>query len=222
MDLSKSYEYFAPEKDDSRLHIVGCGSVGATLAENLARCGLTNFTLWDFDTVEEHNIVNQIFRRQDVGRLKVDALKDILIEINADCAETVQVKPEGWQGRDLSGYVFLAVDSIAVRRKIVEQHMNKKFVKAMYDFRTGLEDAQHFAADWSDSKMREDLLGSMQFEDADVKNEVSACGVTLGLCPTVRMICALGAANHINFVRKHKLKKLVLADVFNMGLVAID
>ena len=47
MDLSKSYEYFQPEKDNSRLHIVGCGSVGSTLAENLARCGLTNFTLWD-------------------------------------------------------------------------------------------------------------------------------------------------------------------------------
>ena len=41
MDLSKSYDFFQPEKDNSRIHIVGCGSVGSTLAENLARCGVT-------------------------------------------------------------------------------------------------------------------------------------------------------------------------------------
>ena len=41
MDLSKSYEFFQPEKDQARIHIVGCGSVGSTVAENLARCGVT-------------------------------------------------------------------------------------------------------------------------------------------------------------------------------------
>lgn len=223
MDLSKIYEYFQPEMDESRLHIVGCGSVGSTLAENLARCGLANFTLWDFDTVEEHNIVNQMFRRQDIGRPKVEALRDILIDINPECAEKVQIKPEGWTGKNLSGYVFLAVDSIELRRKIVEQHINNAFVKAVYDFRTGLEDAQHFAADWSDPKMRQDLLNSMAFTDAEAnaKNPTSACGVTLGLCTTVRMICALGAANHINFVKGNGIKKFVVADVAKMTLIAL-
>ena len=42
IDLSKSYEYFQPEKVDCRIHIVGCGSVGATVAELLVRLGLTN------------------------------------------------------------------------------------------------------------------------------------------------------------------------------------
>jgi len=73
MDLSKSYEFFKPEKDQSRIHIVGCGSVGSTVAENLARCGVTKMTLWDFDTVEPHNLANQMFREKDVGKLKVEA-----------------------------------------------------------------------------------------------------------------------------------------------------
>lgn len=30
IDLSKSYEYFQPEKVDCRIHIVGCGSAGAS------------------------------------------------------------------------------------------------------------------------------------------------------------------------------------------------
>ena len=60
MDLSKSYEFFQPEKVTERIHIVGCGSVGSTIAENIARCGIKKMTLWDFDKVEAHNIVNQM------------------------------------------------------------------------------------------------------------------------------------------------------------------
>lgn len=61
MNLSKSYEFFQPEKDSAKIHIVGCGSVGSTVAENLARCGVTNMVLWDFDKVEEHNIVKFMY-----------------------------------------------------------------------------------------------------------------------------------------------------------------
>lgn len=222
MDLSKSYEYFQPEKDDARVHIIGCGSVGSTVAENLARSGVTKMTLWDFDTVEPHNIVNQMFRNKDIGKRKVDALKDILEEINPDIADDIQLKPDGWQGKMLSGYIFLCVDNIELRRKIVEQHMDTPFVKAVYDFRTRLEDAQHYAADWSDQKMKKDLLNSMQFSHDEAKEEtpMSACNVTLGVCPTVRIICAYGVANHMNFINGKGIKKLVLADAFNMMLDA--
>lgn len=222
MDLSKSYEYFNPDKDDARVHIIGCGSVGSTVAENLARMGVSKMTLWDFDVVEPHNIVNQMFRQQDIGRLKVEALRDILTGINPDITDDLKLQLHGWQGKNLSGYIFLCVDSIELRRKIVEQHMDTTFVKAVYDFRTRLEDAQHYAADWSDPKMKKDLLASMQFshEEAAEETPVSACNVTLGVCPTVRIICAYGVANHMNFINGKGIKKLVLADAFNMMLDA--
>lgn len=222
MDLSKSYEFFKPESDTSRIHIIGCGSVGSTVAENLARCGVTKMTLWDFDTVEEHNIVNQMFRQQDIGKPKVEALRDILMDINPDISEGVELKPEGWRGKVLSGYIFLCVDSIELRREIVEKHMNSTFVKAVFDFRTMLESAQHYAADWNDSKMKKDLLQSMQFshEEAAEETPVSACGVTLGVATTVRLVCALGVNNYINFVKGNGIKKLVIIDGFNMMLDA--
>lgn len=222
MDLSKSYDFFQPEKDKSRIHIVGCGSVGSALAENLARCGLTKFTLWDFDKVESHNIVNQMFRQQDVGKLKVEALKDILTDINPDIINEIEIKPEGWQGKLMSGYVFLCVDNIEIRRQIVEQHMDSPYVKAMFDFRTLLESAQHYAADWSDFKMKQNLLKSMQFthDEAVAETPVSACGVTLGVATTVRLVCALGVNNFINFVKGNGLKKLIIVDGFNYFLDA--
>lgn len=222
MDLSKSYDFFQPEKDDARIHIVGCGSVGSTLAENLARCGVTKMTLWDFDTVEAHNIVNQMFRQEDVGKLKVEALKDILMDINPEIKDNVELKPKGWEGKLMSGYIFLCVDNIELRRTIVEKHMDSPYVKAVFDFRTLLESAQHYAADWSDYKMKQDLLKSMQFshEEAAEETPVSACGVTLGVATTVRLICALGVNNYINFVKGNGIKKLIMIDGFHFMLDA--
>ena len=216
MDLSKSYEFFKPDQDAARIHIVGCGSVGSTLAENLARCGVKNFSLWDFDTVEPHNICNQMFRQKDVGRLKVDALRDILLEINPEIESGLELKPEGWQGKLMSGYIFLAVDSIELRRKIVEAHMNSPFVKAVFDFRTLLESAQHYAADWSNYQQKQNLLATMQFshEEAAEETPVSACGVTLGVATTVRLVCALGVNNYINFVKGNGLWKFVQINGF--------
>lgn len=222
MDLSKSYDFFQPEKDDARIHIVGCGSVGSTIAENLARCGVTKMTLWDFDKVEAHNIVNQMFRQQDVGKLKVEALKDILSDINPDIIDDVELKPDGWKGKLMSGYIFLCVDSIELRREIIEKHMDSPYVKAVFDFRTLLESAQHYAADWSDYKMKKDLLKSMQFshEEAAVETPVSACGVTLGVATTVRAVGAIGVANFIRFSKGQGIKKFMNIDLSTFMLDA--
>lgn len=222
LDLSKTYEYFQPEKQNARIHIVGCGSVGSTVAENLARSGVTNMTLWDFDKVEPHNLANQMFRQQDVGRLKVDALFDMLKEINPAVQDKVELKPDGWTGKLMSGYIFLCVDNIELRREIVEKHMDSPYVKAMFDFRTRLEDAQHYAADWSNLKMKQDFLNSMNFSHEEAKEEtpVSACNVTLSVCPTVRIVCAYGVANFMNFWNGKPLKKLILVNAFNPMLDA--
>lgn len=224
MDLSKSYEFFQPEKDGAKIHIIGCGSVGSTIAENLVRCGVTNLVLYDFDKVEGHNIVNQMFRQTDVGKPKVEALRDILMDINPEIANTVMLHPEGWseKSKRMSGYIFLCVDNIELRKQICEMYKDNLNIKAVFDIRTSLESAQHFAADWSDMKMKKDLLASMNFshEEAADETPVSACGVTLGVATTVRLICAYAVNNYINFTKGLGLKKLVIADGFNFMLDA--
>ena len=67
MNLSKSIEFFNPTKVKERVHIIGCGAAGSTIAELLARAGLSKVTLYDFDKVEPHNIANQMFKDSDIG-----------------------------------------------------------------------------------------------------------------------------------------------------------
>lgn len=219
MNLSKSYEFFNPDNDKSRIHIVGCGSVGSTIAENLARCGVTKITLYDFDIVEAKNVANQMFVDRQIGMPKVEALKELILGINPDIPESdIKVKPEGWKGEQMSGYIFLAVDNIEIRKEIVQQHINNMNVKAMFDVRTGLTDAQHYAADWNDLRNKESFLASMDFSHDEVTEQVSACGGVLGLVTTVRLITAFAVNNYIKFVKGEGLWKMVIMDGFT-GIV---
>jgi len=67
---------------DKTVLIVGCGSVGSTLALQLARSSVGKFVLIDTDIVEIHNICRHQCNLTDVGRFKTDALRDRIIAIN--------------------------------------------------------------------------------------------------------------------------------------------
>lgn len=223
MNIVKSYDFFRPEDCTEKLHIIGCGAVGSTVAENLCRFGLTKFVLWDFDTVEPHNIANQMFRSVDIGKPKVEALKGILTEINPDIETDIKLKPEGYKGGNLSGYVFLCVDNIDIRRQIVEEHKLNTNIEAMFDFRMGLLEGQHYAANWRDSSAVENMLSTMNFthEEAQANAPVSACNMTLSVVPTVRSLCSVGVANFINFVKTKEYKSMVLSNPFGYDLIGV-
>ena len=56
-----------------RIGIVGLGSVGASVAEMLARMGFKYFTLIDFDEIQPHNLDRLIMAdKSNIGQLKVD------------------------------------------------------------------------------------------------------------------------------------------------------
>lgn len=56
-----------------RVGIVGLGSVGALVAETLARMGFQDFRLIDFDRIEPHNLDRLVTATEaDIGQLKVD------------------------------------------------------------------------------------------------------------------------------------------------------
>jgi len=192
------------------------------VAELLTRFGLTKLTLYDFDTVEPKNLANQMFWQKHVGKLKVEALTNMLCEINPQTTENIHIDERGYTSQKLSGYVFLCVDNVEMRKQIAEANKDNPYIKAMFDFRTRLTDAQHYAADWSDMKSVDDFIRSMSFthEEAAEETPVSACNVTLSVAPTVRTICSLGVANFVNFVKGEKLRKFIQIDAFSFVLDA--
>ena len=215
MDLQKHLEFFDPFNDiNAPIHVIGCGAIGSTILELFARLGVPEVHIYDFDTVTAYNVTNQMFLFHQVGMTKEEAITEILHSINPD----IKVIPHGkYVNQPLSGYIFLVVDNIDLRREILTRNKFNPYIKAVFDFRMRLTDAQHYAADWSNPTMRDALLDTMQFthEEAKVATPVSACGTTLSVAPTIRTIVSLGVTNFMNFLKEGKLKKMILMDTFH-------
>ena len=73
-------EDIIPKKEIDLL-LLGCGSAGTSIVEQLARTQMVgSYKLVDFDIVEGKNLRNQAYAVRDIGRNKVNALKDINIK----------------------------------------------------------------------------------------------------------------------------------------------
>lgn len=69
---------------NSRVGIIGCGSVGGDIAIQLAMAGVGTFVLMDYDSVEESDCTRHLYYdRKDIGRKKVEVLSDKLKSINS-------------------------------------------------------------------------------------------------------------------------------------------
>jgi len=68
----------------NRVAIVGVGGLGALSAEILARLGIGELVLFDYDTVEEANLNRLVYRTDQVGEKKVEAIRAHLRAANPD------------------------------------------------------------------------------------------------------------------------------------------
>lgn len=65
---------------DFRVLLAGAG-IGTNIAETLLRIGFETITLVDGGVVEESNLNRQNYTGEDVGKLKVEALKKRLMRL---------------------------------------------------------------------------------------------------------------------------------------------
>lgn len=65
-----------------RVAVAGLGGLGSNIAVNLARIGVGYLMLVDYDTVDPSNLNRQSYYIRHLGRLKTEALKEQLEEIN--------------------------------------------------------------------------------------------------------------------------------------------
>ena len=68
--------------ENKRVMIVGLGSGGSYIAIELAKAGVGEFSLVDFDRVEIHNLARHSASLRDLGRLKTDVLEESILGKN--------------------------------------------------------------------------------------------------------------------------------------------
>lgn len=110
---------------NSRVAVFGIGGVGGYVAEALARSGVGALDFIDNDTVAETNINRQIIALDStIGRLKTEAAKVRILDINPDCRVTTWelfFMPETSDKMDFSVYDYVvdAIDTVTGKLSII-------------------------------------------------------------------------------------------------------
>ena len=111
--------------NDAKVAIFGLGGVGSFVCEGLARSGVGNFILIDYDKIDESNINRQLIATVDtIGKHKVDVMAERIHKINPDA--NVETYKEFYMAdceidiitKDLS-YAVDCVDTIMAKIAII-------------------------------------------------------------------------------------------------------
>lgn len=112
---------------NSKVILFGVGGVGGYVLESLARSGIENITIVDFDTVSESNLNRQIIALQTtIGKYKVDVAKERVKNINPNCnvvAIKEKLTKENIDRFNFSCYDFVidAIDMVTSKLLIIEK-----------------------------------------------------------------------------------------------------
>ena len=182
-------EIFNARKNNQQVTIIGAGAIGSRVFASLVELGLTKIKTIDFDKVEAHNLSNQIFNTDDIGKLKVEACVDWYMKkinnqppssmafINAELPHS-EVK--------VAGSVFLLTDSMKSRRKIFEECLREnddvyrvievRMASTHGNIHVFNPNISEEANAWIDTLIDDDLA------------EVSACGSSLTVGTTASIL----------------------------------
>ena len=107
--------------------VLGLGGVGGYVTESLARCGIGNLILVDFDKVDITNINRQIIATySNIGKLKTECFKERIADINKDCKVTLINEFYGIDNKDNLvnnhiDYVIDCCDSLESKKILIEE-----------------------------------------------------------------------------------------------------
>lgn len=84
---TRNWLYISEEEQtllkDARILLAGAG-LGSVIAEGALRMGFENITIIDGDTVEDSNLNRQNYTELNIGKSKVESLKQRLLDINGN------------------------------------------------------------------------------------------------------------------------------------------
>ena len=141
--LIRQWEIIPMDKLGVPITIIGAGSVGSFTAFTLAKMGFCDITVMDFDKVEIENMSSQLYRPCDIGKPKVEALKEL---IKAFCDTDITAVNKKYERGRFKGILVLALDSMSARKLVWDNHKEVSIgTQLIIDARMASESALSYA-----------------------------------------------------------------------------
>lgn len=201
LDYSKQSELINIGAFDKQIHIIGCGALGSWIGFILLKMGFQDIHMYDFDTIEEHNIPNQLFMESQIGKTKVESMMEIYKNffIDADLRLTVHCDKLDENSPTLNGIIFCAVDTMSGRKELYEKLFKYSTGGELWiEGRLSLYGAYVYTLPHLDFNLFTKYESTLY---ADSEAEVSACGVSQTALPAAINTASIMIMNMIEYTK---------------------
>lgn len=128
MDFWRQLDVVSPENfANLRVAVIGAGGIGSPATLALAKMGVQHIQVYDDDSVELHNLPNQLYRFSDLGSAKVEGLAEICSDF---AGVKIQANQERFDGRNhqLPEIIVSGVDTMASRKEIWQRVVRVQYL----------------------------------------------------------------------------------------------
>lgn len=209
----RQLDIVSPEKLAFPITVIGAGAIGSATVLNLAKMGCSNITVWDDDVLNEHNIPNQMCNPSMIGRPKIEALADLVLQLT----ETIIAQDfRKYGGQALEGVVVVAVDNMSTRQAVWKRVRGSHKVPLLIDTRMGAEFARIYSVQPDQPEDGEFYEQNLYTNDEAERLPCSARSIIY--CPAV--IAGLVALQVKRYATNQPTRREILFDLPNLQLIA--
>lgn len=210
-DFSRQVNIIDVEKFTTPIHIIGAGATGSWVALSLAKMGIQNITVYDFDEVGMHNLPNQMFGLNDIGKNKATSIRNIIRRFTGFGIRAREQKLEG--GEILQGIVFVLTDTMKSRKDIYYKSIkNNPNIELFIETRMDLRGGRIYVIDPKDRDMCKKYEETL-YDDSEA--EVSACGVSQTVLPTAMGITSQAIWQLLAHINNEVMYNEIIIDFSN-------
>ncbi len=210
---------------NKKVLVIGVGGVGGYAVEALARCGIGNITIVDYDKVDISNINRQIIAlHSTIGLFKVEVLKKRILDINPNClVETFNCfydeKTTDFIFNKDYDYILDCCDSLKSKELLIRE-ANKRNIKIISSMGAGfkfdpskiqIEKLKNTSYDKLARILRYNLKDNKKCLEIPVvysKEQMEKKGTTIGSNAFIPSIFGLTMASYIiNDIRKENYEE---------------
>lgn len=152
---------------NSSVIIFGVGGVGSYVVESLARSGVGNITMVDFDEISESNINRQLHAlHSTIGKSKTKVMEERILDINPEC-------------------------NVVLKKELLFENVDEIFGEAKYDFVVDAIDVIYSKIDLIEYCVKNNLkiISSMGFGNKMHPEKVEIATIEeTAVCPMARSI----------------------------------